>query len=130
MKISNEQNINKTKTNISGIKNNKEEFNSFNVEVLNEINYAREKPEEYILKLQDIKDNLSSKKEKFLYIDNIPYIYQNLFSSLENSITFLKTQKKLPKLICLSQISSACEGLKKEIIAKKKDNRNDNIKFK
>ena len=130
MKISNEQNINKTKTNISGIKNNKEEFNSFNVEVLNEINYAREKPEEYILKLQDIKDNLSSKNEKFLYIDNIPYIYQNLFSSLENSITFLKTQKKLPKLICLSQISSACEGLKKEIIAKKKDNRNDNIKFK
>ena len=130
MKISNEQNINKTKTNISGIKNNKEEFNSFNVEVLNEINYAREKPEEYILKLQDIKDNLSSKNEKFLYIDNIPYIYQNLFSSLENSITFLKTRKKLPKLICLSQISSACEGLKKEIIAKKKDNRNDNIKFK
>ena len=93
MKISNEQNINKTKTNISGIKNNKEEFNSFNVEVLNEINYAREKPEEYILKLKDIKDNLSSKNEKFLYIDNIPYIYQNLFSSLENSITFLKAQK-------------------------------------
>jgi hypothetical protein len=130
MKISNEQNINKTKTNIPGIKNNKEEFNSFNIEVLNEINYAREKPEEYILKLQDIKDNLSSKNEKFLYIDNIPYIYQNLFSSLENSITFLKTQKRLAKLISIPQLSSACEQLKKEIISKKKDNRSDNIKFK
>ena len=130
MKINNEQNINKTKNENLEIKNNKEEFNSFNTEVLNEINYAREKPEEYILKLQDIKDNLSSKNEKFLYIDNIPYIYQNLFSSLENSIAFLKTQKKLPKLICLPQITSACEELKKEIISKKKDNKNDNIKFK
>ena len=130
MKINNEQNINKTKNENLEIKNNKEEFNSFKTEVLNEINYAREKPEEYILKLQDIKDNLSSKNEKFLYIDNIPYIYQNLFSSLENSIAFLKTQKKLPKLICLPQITSACEELKKEIISKKKDNKNDNIKFK
>ena len=130
MKINNEQNINKIKNENLEIKNNKEEFNSFNTEVLNEINYAREKPEEYILKLQDIKDNLSSKNEKFLYIDNIPYIYQNLFLSLENSIAFLKTQKKLPKLICLPQITSACEELKKEIISKKKDNKNDNIKFK
>ena len=130
MKINNEQNINKIKNENLEIKNNKEEFNSFKTEVLNEINYAREKPEEYILKLQDIKDNLSSKNEKFLYIDNIPYIYQNLFSSLENSIAFLKTQKKLPKLICLPQITSACEELKKEIISKKKDNKNDNIKFK
>ena len=130
MKINNEQNINKTKNENLEIKYNKEEFKSFNTEVLNEINYAREKPEEYILKLQDIKDNLSSKNEKYLYIDNIPYIYQNLFSSLENSIAFLKTQKKLPKLICLPQITSACEELKKEIISKKKDNKNDNIKFK
>ena len=120
MKISNEQIINNAKNNILEIKYNKEEFKSFNEEVLNEINYAREKPEEYILKLQDIKDNLSSKSEKYLYIDNIPYIYQNLFSSLENAITFLKTQKKLSKLICLPQITSACEELKNEIISKKK----------
>ena len=130
MKISNEQNINNAKNNNLEIKNNKEEFKSFNEEVLNEINYAREKPEEYILKLQDIKDNLSSKNEKFLYIDNIPYIYQNLFSSLENAIKFLKSQKKLPKLICLPQITSACEELKNEIISKKKENKSDNIKFK
>ena len=130
MKISNEQNINNAKNNNLEIKNNKEEFKSFNEEVLNEINYAREKPEEYILKLQDIKDNLSSKNEKFLYIDNIPYIYQNLFSSLENAITFLKSQKKLQKLICLPQITSACEELKNEIISKKKENKSDNIKFK
>ena len=130
MKISNEQIINNAKNNILEIKYNKEEFKSFNEEVLNEINYAREKPEEYILKLQDIKDNLSSKSEKYLYIDNIPYIYQNLFSSLENAITFLKTQKKLSKLICLPQITSACEELKNEIISKKKDNKSDNIKFK
>ena len=130
MKISNEQIINNAKNNILEIKYNKEEFKSFNEEVLNEINYAREKPEEYILKLQDIKDNLSSKNEKFLYIDNIPYIYQNLFSSLENAITFLKSQKKLQKLICLPQITSACEELKNEIISKKKENKSDNIKFK
>ncbi len=130
MKISNEQNINNAKNNNLEININKEEFKSFNEEVINEINYAREKPEEYILKLQDIKDNLSSKNEKFLYIDNIPYIYQNLFSSLENAITFLKSQKKLQKLICLPQITSACEELKNEIISKKKENKSDNIKFK
>lgn len=132
MKVSNESNINKPKNNFSQINNNKDDFKSFNQEVLNEINYAREKPEEYLLKLEDIKNSLSSKNEKFLYIDNIPYIYQNLFSSLENSISFLKTQKKLSKLTNLQPLSNACQEMKKEIITAKgkKDNRNENIKFK
>ena len=135
MKISNESQINKTQNNFSRINNAKDDFKSFNQEVLNEINYAREKPEEYILKLEDIKNSLPSKNEKFLYIDDIPYIYQNLYSSLENAISFLKTQKKLQKLIYLPKISSACEQLKKEIISngKNKDNNintNENIKFK
>ena len=98
MKVSNEQKINRSKNNFPKLNNNKDYFKSFNQEVLNEINYAREKPEEYILKLEDIKNNLSSKDEKYLYIDNIPYIYKNLFASLENAISYLKTQKKLPKL--------------------------------
>ena len=135
MKISNESQINKTQNNFSQINKAEDNFKSFNQEILNEINYAREKPEEYILKLEDIKNSLPSKNEKFLYIDDIPYIYQNLYSSLENAISFLKTQKKLEKLIYLPTISSVCEQLKKEIISngKNKDNNintNENIKFK
>ena len=132
MKISNEQNIIKEGNNIIEINKSKDDYKSFNEEVLNEINYAREKPEEYILKLEDIKNNLSSKTEKYLYIDNIPYIFQNLFSSLENSISFLKTQKKLPKLIIHNKITSACDELKNDIINNnnKKENKNENIKFK
>ena len=130
MKISNEQNINKEENNITEINKSKDDYKSFNEEVLNEINYAREKPEEYILKLEDIKNNLSSKTEKYLYIDNIPYIFQNLFSSLENSISFLKTQKKIPNIILHNKITSACEELKKDLISNKKENKNENIKFK
>ena len=57
MKVSNESNINKTKNNYSQINKTKEDFLSFKNEVLNEINYAREKPEEYLLKLEDIKNS-------------------------------------------------------------------------
>ena len=135
MKVYNESQINKSKNNFSCINNAEENFKSFNQEILNEINYAREKPEEYIIKLEDIKNSLPTKNEKFLYIDDIPYIYQNLYSSLENAISFLKTQKKLQKLVYLPQISNACEELKKELISngKSKDNKNnanENIKFK
>ena len=133
MKVSNESNINKSKSNYSQINKTKEDFISFNNEVLNEINYAREKPEEYLLKLEDIKNSLTTKNEKYLYIDDIPYIFQNLFSSLENAISFLKSQKKLDKLICIPKISESCEELKKDLIAnvnKKNENKDDNKKFK
>ena len=133
MKVSNESNINKSKSNYSQINKTKEDFLSFNNEVLNEINYVREKPEEYLLKLEDIKNSLTTKNEKYLYIDDIPYIFQNLFSSLENAISFLKSQKKLDKLICIPKISESCEELKKDLIAnvnKKNENKDDNKKFK
>ena len=133
MKVSNESNINKSKSNYSQINKTKEDFISFNNEVLNEINYAREKPEEYLLKLEDIKNSLTTKNEKYLYIDDIPYIFQNLFSSLENAISFLKSQKKLDKLISIPKISESCEELKKDLIAnvnKKNENKDDNKKFK
>ena len=129
MKVSNESNINESNNYYSRINNMKEDLKSFNKEVLNEINYAREKPEEYIQKLEDIKNSLPSNNEKFLYIDNIPYIYQNLFASLENAIHFLKTQKKLSKLTNLPQLSSSCEELKKDLISNK-DYKNNNMKFK
>ena len=112
MKVSNESNINKSKNNYSQINKTKEDFLSFNNEVLNEINYAREKPEEYLLKLEDIKNSLTTKNEKYLYIDDIPYIYQNLFSSLENAISFLKSQKKLEKLICIQKFQNPVKNLK------------------
>ena len=132
MKISNESNINKQKDDFSRNNNIKDEFKSFSQEVIDEINYAREKPEEYLLKLEDIKNSLSSKNEKFLYIDDIPYVYKNLFSSLENAISFLKSQKKLLKLTNIPQLSTACGELKKELVTDKNSNlnKNLNIKFK
>ena len=107
------------------------DFKLFNKELINEINNARENPQQYINKLEEIKKLLPTKSEKYLYIDNIPFIYQNLYSSLESAILFLKSQKKLNKLIEKEKISICCQELKENLVKNKNDinnvsNINDN----
>ena len=126
---------NNNESNIINQKNNNQEttvpeidFNLFNEDVIKEINTARENPQQYINKLEEIKKSLPSKSEKYLYIDNIPFIYQNLYSSIENAITFLRSQKKLNKLIENKQLSLCCQELKENLIINNCD-KNIDTKF-
>ena len=93
-----------------------DDFNYFNQEILNEINYAREFPQEYALKLEDILKSIKGKNDNFLYLENVPFIYKDLYGSLNDSIKFLKSQKKLPNLIYNQSISDSCEELLYEYV--------------
>ena len=88
-----------------------DDFDIFNQEILSEINYAREFPGEYAQKLEDILKTIENKKENYLFLENVPFIYNDLYGSLNNSIKFLKAQKKLPPLKYEQSISDSCENL-------------------
>ena len=88
-----------------------DDFDIFNQEILSEINYAREFPEEYALKLEDILKTIENKNENYLFLENVPFIYNDLYASLNDSIKFLKSQKKLPPLENELSISDSCEDL-------------------
>ena len=102
-----------------------DDFNYFNQEILNEINYAREFPQEYDLKLEDILKTLETKNENFLFLENVPFIYKDLYGSLNDSIKFLKSQKKLPNLIYHDLISDSCEELLNEYVYNQNYKNND-----
>jgi hypothetical protein len=87
------------------------DFDIFNQEILSEINYAREFPGEYALKLEDILKAVKDKNENYLFLENVPFIYNDLSGSLNDSIKFLKAQKKLPPLKYEQSISDSCENL-------------------
>ena len=93
-----------------------DDFDIINQEILKEINRARQSPEEYITILDDILKRMKDKKDNFLFLDNVPFIYNDLFGSLTESIKFLKTQKKLPNLIYNQSISYCCEQLLYEFV--------------
>ena len=93
-----------------------DDFNNFNQEILEEINYAREFPEEYVLKLEDLLKTIETKKDNYLFVESIPFIYNDLYGSLIESIKFLKSQKKLPGLIYEQTISNSCENLLYEFV--------------
>ena len=88
-----------------------DDFNYFNQEILEEINYAREFPEEYVFKLEDLLKTIENKKDNQLFVESIPFIYNDLYGSLIDSINFLKSQQKLPGLIYDQTISNSCENL-------------------
>ena len=102
-----------------------DDFDYFNQEILNEINYAREFPQEYALKLEDILKTIKAENENFLFLENIPFIYKDLYGSLNDSIKFLKSQKKLPNLIYHQSISDSCEELLDEYVYNQNYKNND-----
>ena len=87
-----------------------DDFDIINQNILKEINRARQSPEEYITILDDILKRLKY-KDNYLFLDKIPFIYNDLFKSLMESIQFLKSQQKLPNLIYNQSISDCCENL-------------------
>ena len=73
------------------------DFYSFDLQVLNEINFPHMHPDEFLEKLEEIYSII--KNDNCLYIEGVPFLYTNLRGSLENAIDFLSNQKPLPGLV-------------------------------
>ena len=91
------------------------DFYSFGLQVLNEINFARMHPDEFLQKLEELLSTITE-NDNCLYIDGVPFLYTNLKSSLEEAINFLSKQKPLPGLIYNKTITQACDYLLDELI--------------
>ena len=93
------------------------DFYSFSFQILNEINYAREHPDEFLEKLKELKETVEDSKDNCLYIDNVPFVYNNLIGSLDDAIKFLENQRELPRLNYNKTITQACDYLLDELVA-------------
>ena len=93
------------------------DFYSFSLQILNEINYAREHPDEFIEKLKELQGTIEDSKDNCLFIENVPFIYTNLSGSLNDAIKFLEKQNELPKLIYNKSITQACDYLLDELVS-------------
>ena len=93
------------------------DFYSFSLQILNEINYAREHPDEFVEKLKELREAVEDSKDNCLYIENVPFLYNNLLGSLDDSIKFLQKQEALPRLIYNKTITQACDYLLDELVA-------------
>ena len=93
------------------------DFYSFSFQILNEINFAREHPDEFLEKLKELKDTVEDSKDNCLYIDNVPFVYNNLIGSLNDAIKFLENQRDLPRLKYNKTITQACDYLLDELVA-------------
>ena len=93
------------------------DFYSFSFQILNEINFAREHPDEFLEKLKELKETVEDSKDNCLYIDNVPFIYNNLIGSLNDAIKFLENQRELPRLKYNRTITQACDYLLDELVA-------------
>ena len=93
------------------------DFYSFSHQVLEEINFAREHPDEFIEKLEELKESIENPKDNCLFIENVPFIYNNLSGSLNDALNFLEHQKELPKLIYNKTITQACDYLLDELVS-------------
>ena len=93
------------------------DFYSFSLQILNEINYAREHPDEFMEKLKELQETVEDPKDNCLFIENVPFIYNNLSGSLNDAIKFLSKQDELPKLIYNKTITQACDYLLDELVS-------------
>ena len=103
------------------------DFYSFGLQVLNEINYARMHPDEFLEKLQELLSTLSN--DNCLYVEGIPFLYTDLKSSLEGAINFLSKQKPLSGLIYNKTITQACDYLLDELIIHDGLEEDENTKY-
>ena len=90
------------------------DFYSFGLQVLNEINFARMHPDEFVQKLEELYNSV--RNDNCLYVEGIPFLYTNLKESLEEAIDFLTHQQPLKGLIYNKTITQACDYLLDELI--------------
>ena len=103
-------------------KNNKEnnpaleikDFSAFALTIINEIDYARMHPEEFLQKLEKIQKLINesdSEDQNTILIKQIPFTYNDLNTNLQSSIEFLREQKPLEGLTYNESISNGCNDL-------------------
>ena len=90
------------------------DFYTFGLQVLNEINFARLHPDEFLQKLEEL--NNVVRDDNCLYLEGIPFLYTDLKGSLEEAIRFLSKQKPLQGIIYNKTITQACDYLLDELI--------------
>lgn len=105
-----------------------DDFHDFDKEILEEINFAREFPSEYALKLEEILNSIKNEKTNYLFLENCSFIYNDLIGSLTESINFLKKQKKLPSLSFHLSLLDSCESLLNQYLYNP-DYKNNNSTF-
>ena len=103
------------------------DFYSFGLQVLNEINFARMHPDEFVQKLEELYNSISN--DNCLYVEGVPFLYTNLKESLEDAIDFLTHQKPLKGIIYNKTITQACDYLLDELIIHDGLDDNDSNKY-
>ena len=90
------------------------DFSAFALTIINEIDYARMHPQEFVKKLEKIQKLINesdSEDQNTILIKSIPFTYNDLNMNLQNSIEFLKEQKPLEGLTYNESISNGCNDL-------------------
>ena len=86
----------------------------FALTIINEIDYARMHPQEFVKKLEKIQKLINesdSEDQNTILIKSVPFTYNDLNMNLQNSIEFLKEQKPLEGLTYNESISNGCNDL-------------------
>ena len=90
------------------------DFSGFALTIINEIDYARMHPQEFVKKLEKIQKLINesdSEDQNTILIKSVPFTYNDLNMNLQNSIEFLKEQKPLEGLTYNESISNGCNDL-------------------
>ena len=90
------------------------DFSAFALTIINEIDYARMHPQEFLQKLEKIQKLINeseSEDQNTLLIKSIPFTYNDLSLNLQNAIEFLKEQKPIEGLTYNESISNGCNDL-------------------
>ena len=90
------------------------DFSAFALTIINEIDFARMHPQEFLKKLENIQKLINesdSEDQNTILIKSVPFTYNDLNINLQNSIEFLKEQKPLEGLTYNESISNGCNDL-------------------
>ena len=90
------------------------DFYAFGLQVINEINFARMHPDEFVQKLEELRSTL--RDDNCIYLEGIPFLYSNLKGSLDDAIRYLKGKNPLPGIVYNKTMTQACDYLLDEII--------------
>ena len=103
------------------------DFYAFGLQVINEINFARMHPDEFVEKLEELRSTL--RDDNCIYLEGIPFLYSNLKGSLDDAIRFLKGKSPLPGIVYNKTMTQACDYLLDEIIIHDGLDENKNERF-
>ena len=90
------------------------DFSAFALTIINEIDFARMHPQEFLqklIKIQKLINESEKEDQNTILIKSIPFTYNDLNLNLQNAIEFLKDQKPIEGLTYNESISNGCNDL-------------------